>query len=106
MYMGFLGVFYQNKMLMKYRIMCSFYGKFVLKNVSFLDSIIVLTNMSVTPEFIIKNLYRCFYFFVLASLLGPTHDGSSPAPQFLALHTRDSDTGGKSPICLSIPSSC
>jgi hypothetical protein len=39
------------------RIMCSFHGKFVLKNVASLDFIIVPTNMSGTPEFIIKNLY-------------------------------------------------
>jgi hypothetical protein len=59
--MGFHSVFYRNKMLMGYRwfiirrIMCSFHGKFVLKNIAYLDSIIVPTNMSGTPEFIIKN---------------------------------------------------
>jgi hypothetical protein len=50
-------------MLMAYRwftircIMCSFHGKFILKDVASLDSIIVPTNMPGTREFIIKNLY-------------------------------------------------
>ena len=63
MYMGFLSVFYRNKMIMGYRwftirrVMCIFHGKFVLKNIASLNSIIVPTTMSSTPEFIIKNLY-------------------------------------------------
>jgi hypothetical protein len=37
--------------------MYSFHGNSSSKNIASLDSIIVPTNMSGTPEFIIKNLY-------------------------------------------------
>jgi hypothetical protein len=62
-HMGFLRMFYQNKLLMEnYRFMtsyarCIFIGNSLLKNVAYLDSMIVPTCMSGTPEFIIKNLY-------------------------------------------------
>jgi hypothetical protein len=56
-------MFYRNKLLMEnYRFVtrCArhiFYGKFTLKNIASLDSIIVPTCMSGILEFIIKNLY-------------------------------------------------
>jgi hypothetical protein len=58
-------LFYQNKyfiLMGNYRFMssrarCKFHGKFILKNVASLDSIIVPICMLGISEFIIKNLY-------------------------------------------------
>jgi hypothetical protein len=64
--MVLLSVFFGNKMLMaswgivgsSLDVLCvAFMGNSSSKNVASLDSIIVPTNMSDTPEFIIKNLY-------------------------------------------------
>jgi hypothetical protein len=61
--MGFLRMFYRNKLLMgNYMFMtrcarCIFIENSLSKNVASLYSMVVPTYMSDTPEFIIKNLY-------------------------------------------------
>ena len=63
--MRLLSMIYRNRQFLlmeNYNLMtcftrCIFYGKLILKNIAFLDSMIVSTYILGISDFIIKNLY-------------------------------------------------
>ena len=75
----------ENYKFMTSHARCIFHGKFILKNIASLDSMIVSTAISGTIEFIIKNLVGGTTPDTHGRPYGPHHQ-RCPSPQDQGVH--------------------